>query len=94
MGSRVIYKNNPKKRWELINNITGRKQYEDNFKALVKPDGSRTKNALENAEVHASRLQETCSLAPDPQMDEGWRACVLRIAKVGYFFLPSLPNVE
>ena len=73
MGARIIYEDNPKKSWELINNITGRKQHEDNFKAIIKPDGSKPKNVAENAKVHASRLQETCSLASDPGMDESWR---------------------
>ena len=72
-GSRIIYENNAKKRWEMINNITGRKQRDENFKALIKPDGSKTKNIEENVELHADRLQKTCSLAPDPRMDEEWR---------------------
>ena len=48
-------------------------QKEENFKALIKPDGTKTNSVEENVELHADRLQETCSMAPDPRMDDDWK---------------------
>ena len=73
MGTKILYEENPKKRWEMINGVAGRNHREENFKALIKPDGTKTKDVEENVEVHATRLQETCSIAMDPRMDETWR---------------------
>ena len=44
-----------------------------------------------------SSLDEIYCMIPRISEGQGWLCCyiwVLRIAKVGYFFLPSLPNVE
>ena len=88
-GSKIIGEQDPRKRWQLLNDIAGRKQREENFKALIRPNGTKTTNMNENVELHADRLQQTCSLEPDPRMDEEWKEEVERQLENHEIFNPS-----
>ena len=59
-----------------MNDIMKRKEQSQPFKALSKDDGTRCNSRKENTEVHADRLERTCSLEADVRIDENFTKIV------------------
>ena len=69
-GNKIIDEQDPKKRWKLLNDTMNRKQKDNSFRALNRPDGAKAESVEENLEIHASRLQKTCSLEDDDRIEK------------------------
>ena len=71
-----------------MNNFMGRNTKSQPFKALTKNDGTKCTNREENAEIHADRLERTCSLEADPRIDEDFTNIV------NGYLAQHFPNIE
>ena len=71
-----------------MNDLMKRKVKTHPFKALSKDDGTKCNSREENAEIHADRLEKTCSLEQDARIDENFTEIV------NAYLAEHLPDVD
>ena len=87
---RCAAKNDSRKKWTTINEVLDR-QRKDNqpLTNLQKQDGTKTKSVEEIVEVHAIRLQSSCSPADEPWMNNDFKNQIEEEVRVNEnLFLP------